>query len=159
MDKNFSFESERLIFRGITREDADNIVAWRSNPTNYKNFLNAKPISKEDHLRWFEGYLSNSARYDFMILEKDGTPIGTCGLSDINNDSCEISYMIGNEACRGKGYAKEAVRALTKIAFNELGVKEVIARILSHNEASMHVVLGCGYGEYERIYRIENNEC
>lgn len=158
MDKNYSFKSERLVFRGITRDDADVIVAWRSNPANYKNFLNAKPITKEDHLKWFEGYLANPARFDFLILESDGKPIGTCALSDITEDSCEISYMIGDESCRGKGYAKEAVRALTKIAFDELGVSEIIARILSHNEASMHVVLSCGYGEYERIYRIDNNE-
>ena len=146
------------MFRGITREDADVIVAWRSNPANYKNFLNAKPITKEDHLKWFEGYLTNPTRFDFLILEPDGKPIGTCALSDITEDFCEISYMIGDESCRGKGYAKEAVRALTKIAFDELGVSEIIARILSHNEASMHVVLGCGYSEHERIYRIDNNE-
>lgn len=158
MDKNYSFKSERLVFRGITREDADAIVAWRSNPANYKNFLNAKPITKEDHLKWFEGYLANPARFDFLILESDEKPIGTCALSDITEDSCEISYMIGDESCRGKGYAKEAVRALTKVAFEELGVKEIIARILTHNEASMHVVLGSGFSEYERIYRIENNE-
>ena len=98
MDKNYSFKSERLVFRGITREDADVIVAWRSNPANYRNFLNAKPITKEDHLKWFEGYLTNPARFDFLILEPDGKPIGTCALSDITEDSCEISYMIGDES-------------------------------------------------------------
>lgn len=158
MDKDFSFSSERLMFRGIKEEDAIDIVKWRSNPENYKNFLNAKPITLDEHLKWFKGYLVDESRYDFMILESDGTKIGTCALSSISANSCEISYMIGEESCRGKGYAKEAVRALTRIAFDELGVQEVIARILTHNEASMHVVLGSGYSEYERIYRIENHD-
>lgn len=157
LTKDYSFRSERLCFKGIQKDDAELIVKWRSKPENYKNFLNAKPITLEDHLKWFAGYLKNPTRYDFMISELDGTKIGTCGLSDIDEASCEISYMIGEESCRGKGYAKEAVQALSDVAFKELGVEHIDARILSHNKASMHVVLKSGFSEYERVYRINKD--
>lgn len=158
MDKNFSFKSERLIYRGIRYEDSDLIVAWRSDPANYKNFFNQQPLTKKDHLCWFEGYLTDPTRFDFMIQEPNKKSVGTCSLSNISGNSCEISYMIGDENCRGKGYAKEAVRALSEVAFEQLNVKEIIARILPHNEASIHVVLGSGYYEYERIYRLNSND-
>lgn len=143
LSKDYEFESQRLRFRGIQRDDADTIVTWRSNPANYRNFLDATPATLKGHLEWFEGYLSDSSRYDFLILEGE-RPIGTCGLSSIGSDACEIGYMIGDISARGKGYATEALRRLAEVAFDELGVSYVDARILPHNEASIKVALGGG---------------
>lgn len=156
MDKNYSFNSERLTFRGITSEDAPLIVAWRSKPENYENFFNAQPVTLEGHLKWFERYLQDATRYEFMIIAPDGEPIGTVGLSSIDDESCEIGYLIGSENCRGKGYAKEAVRSATQVAFDELGVKYVDAHILASNAASMKVAIGGGFCEHERTYRAYN---
>ena len=149
--KDYSFDSERLSYRGISEEDAPAIVGWRNDPQNYRNFLNAKPITLESHLEWFRRYINDPTRFDFMILE-DGRPIGTCGLSSIGEGTCEASYMIGDVSCRGKGYAKEALKAITEIAFNEVGVDKVELHILPHNEASMRVALGGGYSESERVF-------
>ena len=151
LTKDYRFSSERLEFRGIAREDAEAIVSWRSDPANYGNFLNARPITLESHLAWFGRYLDDPGRYDFVILE-DGRPIGTCGLSEITSESCEASYMVGDLSCRGKGYATEALKAITDVAFRELGVEHVDLRILSHNVASMKVAVGGGFSEHERIF-------
>ena len=83
LDKEFTFRSDRLSFRGMREEDADLVVAWRSDPENYMNFLNAKPITKESHLAWFADYLKDATRFDFMIQDAEGNVIGTCGLSGI----------------------------------------------------------------------------
>lgn len=154
MDKDFSFKSERLRFRGIKESDAETIVAWRSNPANYRFFFNAKPITLEEHLAWFGRYLDDPTRYDFMMMGEGGESIGTVGLSSITSGSCEISYMIGDVKARGKGYAKEAVRRLTEIAFDELHVDNVYARIVAGNDASVAVVEAVGYSEAERVFRI-----
>lgn len=152
MDKDFSFESERLRFRGIRESDAETIVAWRSDPANYRFFFNAKPITLEEHLAWFDRYLGDSTRYDFMMMGEGDEPIGTAGFSSIASGSCEISYMIGDMEARGKGYAKETVRRLTEVAFNELGVKEVVARVVPGNDASVAVLMGSGFAEVERVF-------
>lgn len=153
LSKDYAFESERLRFRGIELGDAETIVSWRSDPENYRNFLDPRPITVGEHLAWFARYLGDPARYDFLIADKGGNAVGTCGLSEVDDDSCEISYMIGDPAARGRGYATEAVRALTEVAFRELGVKHVDARILPHNEASMRVATGGGFSEHERVFR------
>lgn len=152
MDKDFSFESERLRFRGIRESDAETIVAWRSDPANYRFFFNAKPITLEEHLAWFDRYLGDLTRYDFMMMGEGDEPIGTAGLSSIASGSCEISYMIGDVEARGKGYAKETVRRLTEVAFNELGVEEVVARVVPGNDASVAVLMGSGFAEVERVF-------
>lgn len=152
--KDFAFQSKRLRYRGIREEDADAIVEWRNNPDNYKNFLNAKPLTKEEHLAWFQKYLEDVTRYDFIIEDSNGDSIGTCGLSNITEKACEISYMIGALGARGKGYATEAIEALSKMAFDNLGVSFIEARILSHNEASIRAAEKCRYQEYERVFRL-----
>ena len=38
LSKTYSFSSERLTYRGITRDDAQRIVEWRNDPENYENF-------------------------------------------------------------------------------------------------------------------------
>ena len=157
LSKDYEFSSERLRFRGIAEEDAELIVEWRSNPENYRNFFNARPITLEEHLAWFGRYLDDSSRYDFMVIDSDGRRIGTVGLSRIGepHGSCEISYMIGDVSARGKGYASEAVRALTDVAFSELDVASVDARIVAGNDASCRVVLAAGYAEVEQVFRVQ----
>ncbi|MCI8469274.1 MAG: GNAT family N-acetyltransferase [Eggerthellaceae bacterium] len=155
--KDHVFASERLRYRGIARSDADRIVAWRSRPENYRTFFNARPITLPEHLRWYETYLHDDTRIDFMIIDAEGNPIGTAGLSNINGKSCEVSYMIGDESSRGKGFAKEALRAMCELAFDEMGVEEVVARVLPSNHASMGVARGAGFLEAERVFRLESS--
>lgn len=152
MDKNSVYSSERLTFRGIGCSDAEDIVRWRSDPANYRNFLNAHALTLEEHLAWFERYLSDTSRFDFMIIDPEGRSIGTAGLSNITDESCEISYMIGDLSARGKGYATETIEAMSRIALDELGVDRVIAQILPHNEGSIRAITKAGYAEAERIF-------
>lgn len=152
MKKDSTYSSERLTYRGLEKSDAQVVVSWRSNPENYRFFLNAHQITLEEHLSWYERYLDDPTRYDFVIFDSEDKPIGTVGLSHITKDSGEINYMIGEVSARGKGYAKEAVRTFTSIAVGELGVKTVYASVLVNNPASMHVVEGCGFKDYEHVY-------
>ncbi|MBQ2681367.1 MAG: GNAT family N-acetyltransferase [Eggerthellaceae bacterium] len=155
MDKFTQIESKRLVYRGITRDDADAIVKWRSNPANYRNFFSGRAITLEEHLAWFERYLDDETRYDFMIFDAEGQRIGTVGISELCDESCEVNYMIGELSARGKGYAREAVEAISRFAVVELGVKHVDARILAGNDASIRVAQSAGYELYELVYRFE----
>ena len=160
LSKTYSFSSERLTYRGITHNDAQRIVKWRNDPKNYENFLDPKPITLESHLSWFEIYLEDETRFDFMIFLKD-VPIGTCGLSDITPDSCEANYMIGEVSSRGNGYATETLKTLIDVAFNELQVEDVYCRILKHNVASVHVAEAAGMkcSEYLFSYKANAGVC
>lgn len=155
LSKTYAFSSERLSYRGIEEGDAALIVSWRSDPGNARNFF-GEPPTLESHLEWFGRYLGDPTRYDFMVLGPDGARIGTVSLSHTSKDACEIGYMIGEPAARRLGYATEAVRAVTRLAFDELGVKTVEARIKPDNTVSERVVSGEGFSLHEHVWRIES---
>ena len=82
MAKNVAeLESERLILRGITEDDAPEIVEWRSDPEAYKFFRSPHRITMNEHLSWYRNnYLSNENRFDWMCFEKSsGRKIGVFG--------------------------------------------------------------------------------
>lgn len=153
LSKNAEFTSERLTYRGINSDDADLIVAWRSDPDIYKYLFRGRPLSLNEHLEWYSSYKEDDTRYDFMIFDQDGKPIGTVGLTDIDGDKCDIAYMIGDSSARGKGYAKEAIRAVSNLAFAS-GIKVIYARVLPFNNASIRTALSCGFEETETVFKL-----
>lgn len=155
--ESWSFKSERLHFREIDLSDAEYIVAWRSDPSNYMNFFAAHAVSLDEHLQWFERYLVDKTRFDFMILDEKGNRIGTVGLSNIRDESCEVNYMIGCKEARGKGYATEAVRAVIDLAFKRFDLTSVYARILPGNIASLKVAENVGFERDGSVYSIHRN--
>jgi ribosomal-protein-alanine N-acetyltransferase len=58
--------------------------------------------------------------------------------------SCSMGYWIG-EAANGRGLATRAVRALVRVAFDELGLHRVQAETLPHNAASQRVLERNGF--------------
>lgn len=155
VDKNASFSSERLSYRGISREDAGLIVSWRSDPENLACFFDTHPPTLESHLAWFEGYLEDPSRLDLMVIDGGGRRVGTVTLSAIGGGSCEVGYLIGDRSARGRGYASEAVRAACHYAFDVLGLGRVDARIRPGNAASERVASGAGLEKREHVWSLE----
>lgn len=149
--KNASFSSKRLEYRGIAIDDAEKIVSWRSDPDIYQHLFRGKELSLEEHLAWFQRYLDDPTRVDFMILDEEGHRIGTVSLTDIEGNACEIGYLIGDKAKRGRGYAKEAILAVTEFAF-DMGVESIYARILPQNEASKRTAIASGFEEERSVF-------
>ena len=138
-------ETDRLMLRGINETDAPEIVTWRSQQEVYRYFKAPHAISMEEHLRWYtEHYRSNSDRFDWMCIEKEsGDKVGVFGLAR-NEETAEVSYLLAPSA-RHKGYASEAVTALTGYAINIWAVKQVIAEIHKDNTPSIALVKKLGF--------------
>ena len=51
---SYAFISERLSFRSITVEDTREIVKWRSDPDIIRYFKNPRPLTIEEHLKWYQ---------------------------------------------------------------------------------------------------------
>ncbi len=81
-----------------------------------------------------------------LFERRSGQLIGSTGLHRINWSlpRFEIGYwLVSSET--GKGYATEAVRALTRLAFEQLGAKRLEARCDDLNAASAAVAVRCGF--------------
>ncbi len=98
-----------------------------------------------------DGCLTHPDSWDWyamwMIEKSDGTPVGDLcfkGLEPGRNP--EIGYGI-LEACRGQGYATEAVRLALQWAFQHPEINAVEAETAPDNSASRNVLLKCGFQE------------
>ena len=144
--KQASFESQRLMYRGIHKDDAESIVKWRSDEQNYRYFFNPIPTTMKTHLLWLKKYLSDETRYDFLITEKEtNREIGTVGLQNIRNKTANISCMIGEANAQKKGYGAEAMRALSDFSFKELNLESITAVVDIRNIASQKAVQRSAY--------------
>jgi 8-oxo-dGTP diphosphatase len=76
---------------------------------------------------------------------RDGALIGFIELRRAG-DADEITLWLGR-AHWGKGYATEAVNRLTRCGFQSLGAREIRARVLPANAASVRVFAKAGFGE------------
>lgn len=76
-----------------------------------------------------------------------GVFIGSAVLKYFEGDSCECWYYIVNDLQRGKGYAKEVVNLLCRVAFSIEGVVRVKASVLKSNSKSSKALLSKGFNE------------
>lgn len=150
--------------RNIDVTDTDSIVLWRGNPDVYRFFVSAHAISKEEHLNWYYNrYLFDENRYDWMALDNLGQPIGVFGISREHEDcdTAEISYILAPQS-RGVGYATEAITALLDFLTRTWNVRFVIAEIHEENEPSKQLAQRLGMELFSKdrffcIYRTELN--
>jgi [ribosomal protein S5]-alanine N-acetyltransferase len=68
---------------------------------------------------------------------------------DFELRSGEIGYLIGNYQVWGKGYATEAITALSEFAFSRLGLTKLTAGAYSANHGSIRVLEKCGFQKYD----------
>ena len=155
-----TLQTPRLILRGLREEDAEKVVAWRSDPEVYQYFKAPHRLTLQEHLNWFHSsYLLNDSRFDWVCLEKQSSdPIGVFGM--IRSEAlAEVNYLLAPDA-QHKGYAKEAIQALISYAVQNWNQKKIVAEIHKKNAPSIHFIQGLGFhlqrenGEYV-IYEME----
>ena len=138
-------ESPRLILREIESTDAENIVAWRSQPEVYKFFRVPHAVTLQEHMAWYNtDYLKNDRRLEFMAIEKEtGEPVGVFGIRQSEEcegqEKAEVGYLLKPQA-QGKGYSSEAVFKLMKLSKEKWAVKKAAAEVHEDNEASIALV-------------------
>ena len=85
--------------------------------------------------------------HGFALVEREtGAVVGSCGFKGAPDAEgvVEIAYGLA-PAYRGRGYAREAARALTKYALGAGGAACVRGHTKSDNAASARVLESCGF--------------
>lgn len=141
-------KTERLYLKLLSEEDEGHIVKWRNKKEVIDNFFSHKGITLEEHKNWYQSYLKNDSRIEFIIIKKDDDKkIGTIGLSNIDyrNQKCEYGILIGEEEEQRKGYGKEASIAIIDYAFQELNLHKIYLKVFSDNEFALKVYDSLGF--------------
>jgi len=156
--KAVPFETERLVIRCVVQSDAYDMYEYSSLEEVCEYLLWSPHINltaTEGYIEFLEKRYCRGLYGDWAVEHKlDGKMIGTCGFAniDVSNKSCEIGYVLSPKY-RGCGYMTEAVKAILKLAFFDLGLEIAKLRIISENKASAALAERIGfsrdpYGEY-----------
>lgn len=141
-----TLETERLVLRRLTKEDAvmaynnwcnsdivDKYVLWKKH--------DSVEVTKNLYERWEEDYDDLNTYRWIVELKSSKELIGTIDISKrfLSHGSCEVGYCYGDKFW-GLGYGTEALKAVIKFLFEEVKVDLVCAEHMENNPASGRVM-------------------
>jgi RimJ/RimL family protein N-acetyltransferase len=130
----------RIRLAPILRSDLATLFAWINNREQVLFNSAYKPVHELSHLDWFETIQKREDVVMFAIRTiAEERLIGTCQILAIDpvHRSAELQIRVGEKSERGKGIGTEALRDLINVAFRDLNLNRVCARIFSTNRASL----------------------
>ena len=152
-------ETNRLILRLWTQEDAQDLYEYASDPDVGPAAGWPPHTSVDDSREIIKTVLSKPEVY--AVCLKDGKAIGSVGLrlngsTDMTDrdDECELGYWIGKPFW-GQGLIPEACREMLRHAFEDLGMRAVWCGYYEGNEKSRRVQEKLGFvyqHKTEQIY-------
>lgn len=144
-----TIETERLVLRQITPQDAEMIFRNWANDDDVSRYMRwPAHRTVTDTVKivadWCEGY-SSAQNYHWGICLQNGEMIGSVGLALINayDSKANLGYCIG-KAYWGNGYAAEAVSAVLDYMFAHVGINRIEAYHSVENPASGRVMQKVG---------------
>ncbi len=152
------YESDRIYLSPISVDDYQIYTRWLNDETLAGGIGNFKStITELTEKEWIEKVCKKGEPHFAIIKKENDKLLGTYGLT-IKDEVSRRIYVggyIGEKDERGKGYGTEALKLITKFAFEILNAETVFAEIFSFNENSLKSAKKAGYsiaGKYRNAY-------
>jgi RimJ/RimL family protein N-acetyltransferase len=151
---NTILRTQRLILRRPRSDDVTAMHAILRDPMAMRYWSTLPHTEVAETEAWVAKTIDaiNAGRCDDFVVEQDGLLIGKAGLWNRN----EIGFLF-SPAVWGKGYAREALRAVIDHAFRDRGHEEIRAEADPRNERCLRLLTRLGFretGRAERTYHI-----
>lgn len=160
---SYVLETDRLILRALSPDDAENAFVWQSDPLVNRYMRYTLYTDVEDTRKWLASV--QDSIHDFGVVRKaDGLLIGSAGAAPADDPAFwELGYNFRHD-CWNQGYATEASRALLRYARDPHGIHDFVAGHAVQNPASGRVMEKCGFiynhdGNYARFDGSETFDC
>ena len=153
-------ETERLLLRPWRDEDADACFRYARDPdVGPSAGWEAHPDAAHS-LMIIRTVLSLPETYA-VVLKETAEPVGSVGIMvgaasamGLPEDEAELGCWIGKPFW-GRGYIPEAIRALIRRCFGELGCKAVWYGYFDANEKSKRVAEKCGFTYHHTLEGVQ----
>ncbi|MCR8642396.1 GNAT family N-acetyltransferase [Paenibacillus sp. N1-5-1-14] len=136
-------ETERLILRSYTTQDAEMAYTFLSDPITMSFWSN--PLNREQALNWVNRSMEQEREYGYgrwlVLLKETGTVIGDCGLlrSEINGQlENDLGYILHHSYWK-QGYAVEAAQACLNYGLSPLKLDSICTNMPFDHTASRRV--------------------
>jgi RimJ/RimL family protein N-acetyltransferase len=155
-------ETNRLILRQLTTQDAEFILELLNDPSFIRNIGDRNVRTIDDACAYIlngpvASYARNGFGLDLVQLKETNESIGMCGL--IKRDTLEdidIGYALLPKYWF-RGYAVEAARATMAYAKDVIGLTRLVAIVDPANEGSIRVLEKIGL-RYEKMVRLSADD-
>ena len=139
---------KKVLLRAIEMEDSELIYEMFNDP-EIENLVGgwAFPLSLFSQKKWLELHYNDQTALRFVIDTKEDGAVGIIALTDIDwkNRRADIGIKLATEENRSKGYGTDAMMAMLRYAFDELGFHRMEATRLAMNQASARILEKCGF--------------
>ena len=143
-------DGENIYLRPLDLSDVtDTYVGWLNDPA-VKRFLETRHSDQDfEAVRSFvERVNERPDEHIFAICRaSDDKHVGNIKVGPVkaNHSVADISLFIGEADCWGKGYATEAIGAISRFAIRRLGIQKLAATAYADNIGSIGAFLKVGY--------------
>jgi RimJ/RimL family protein N-acetyltransferase len=139
-----------VYLRPAEREDIPLFVRWMADERTSRNLGARAPFSIPMEERWFDRMLDQqgSSGWFFVICRReDDRPLGTVGLMEVDllNGSAGLGVSIGDPNDTGRGYGRDAIRALLAFGFGRLRLERIWLDVYSRNEGARRLYERLGF--------------
>lgn len=166
MSKEPVLETERLILRPITIDDAEAVYQWASDErvTKYMSYPTHTDISRTK--AWIKSTFTDETEWNWaFVLKSENRVIGTgsIGKSNYLEGYWGFGYNLHFDYWHN-GYCTEATKAIIDYAHSKLGVNKVCACHAVDNPRSGRVMEKCGltfdhFGTYSKFDGSKKFKC
>lgn len=152
-------ETERLILRELTPEDAEHFFSLNQNPNVLKYTGDSSFTSVEEarnFLKNYKDYERNGYGRWAVVDKNNYTFLGWCGLKyHEETRETDIGFRFFEEYWN-KGYASESAAASLNYGFEKLNLPKIIGRAMIGNTASIRVLQKMGM-IFDREFDFDGN--
>lgn len=137
-----TIQGDKVTLQPIGPEHFTAVVAWREPMARTDWDVSAYPTDVESCSAWLKSMESHRHSKHFVIVEEaTGLPVGLTELDHIawRSGDAELRIIIAEQAYRGLGYGKEAVRLLLTYGFDALGLTRIYLRVHDDNVPAIRV--------------------
>lgn len=138
-------ETNRLVLRPLTLDDAETILFLRSDWRTIQ-FLDRDPMrsiqeAREQIMQLNNGFLNSDCIIWGIELKASKALIGTIAYHRLDKPHyrAEMGYMLHPDYWR-KGYMSEALKVVIDYGFNDMHCHTLEAQVNPHNEASIQIL-------------------
>jgi RimJ/RimL family protein N-acetyltransferase len=160
-------ETKRLLLRELTGEDCSpEYVRWLTD-SEVSRYLETRhhPQDEVSVREFVERVNGRADEFLFgLFLRTTDRHIGNIKVGPIHDHHglADISLLLGARDCWGQGYATEAIEAISRLAFERLGVRKLSASMYAPNAGSRAAFLKVGYrqeGTRRGHYELAGERC
>lgn len=141
---------KKVVLRAMEMGDCKLIIDMFNDPA-IENLVGgwALPLSMFSQQKWLEQHYNDQNAFRFVIDTKEDGAVGIITLTEINwkNRSASLGAKIASKDNRSKGYGTDALMAMMRYVFDELGFHRLEATRLAINQASARLLKKLGFTE------------